>query len=698
MNRLLRASFPIVLSLVLFRPVLGAQGGRPAQSPFRFERQVAAPPATAVRLPVDVDLLAGGLPFAVSDDRAEMGLAPAPIGRGGLADLRFFDAAGHEVPYLLVEPVWPRPTWRPSAPMEVAATKTSSGFELDLGEPVAIDRLRLDGVAAPFLKRVSLEGSGDRSRWTILVADGTVFDLPDQQMAERSLAFAAGEFRYLRLTWDDRSSARVNIPPNVAVRLAAPTPPPATGEASVFFSRRPSEPRTSRFRITLPASHLPVVGLRVEIGESRLLRDARVTECRLAGSGAEPVLLGRGLLARADAGGLTAATLRIPLSQPSQPSLDLVVDDGDNPPIDLRRVIVEFAALPWIYLETPASGTVVARYGAPRATAPRYDLEAAREKATAGQVAAAAWGPVTPLSAALSAPAPLALAATGASADPAAFRFSRPVPAGPSGLVSLDIDAAVMAHSAGPGSRFRDVRIVDAQNRQVPYLVERRGEPTIVPLQVERLGADPAGARADRGTTSRYRVRLPYGSLPPAMLVLRTRAAVFERQVAVSAEFPAADRRSGPRRVILSSATWRHASETDEAPALALSIPSIATTDVRLEVDEGDNEPLPIEGVELLLPGARLRFFRPDAGQLRMLYGAPELAPPQYHLQLLATTVLEGVAQEIAPGPEEERSAPGTAQWSIPPALFYLMLAAVSVVLLAMIGRALRARPTPPVD
>ena len=104
-----------------------------------------------------------------------------------------------------------------SRPVETPTPKTS-GFEIDLGEPITIDRFRIDGLAPPFLKRVRLEGSGDRARWTLLVAEGTVFNLPEERLVQTELAFTPGPYRYLRLTWDDTRSGRLPQPASSSAR------------------------------------------------------------------------------------------------------------------------------------------------------------------------------------------------------------------------------------------------------------------------------------------------------------------------------------------------------------------------------------------------------------------------------------------------------------------------------------------------
>ena len=84
---------------------------------------------------------------------------------------------------------------------------------------------------------------------------------------------------------------------------------------------------------------------------------------------------GRGTLKRVEQGSLAAVALRVTIEAPIEPELDLVVDDGDNPPLDVRAITAEFAELPWIYFEAPP-GALAARYGNPSLSPPKYDLEA----------------------------------------------------------------------------------------------------------------------------------------------------------------------------------------------------------------------------------------------------------------------------------------------------------------------------------
>src|SRR5213075_2289069 len=93
--------------------------------------------------------------------------------------------------------------------------------------------------------------------------------------------------------------------------------------------------------------------------------------------------------------GVAASALRIPIEPPSDSQLDLIVDDGDNPPLDLTGVNAVFVELPWIYLEGK-SGGLTTRYGNAALTAPRYDIEAARGQVRIQDIAEAKWGDGAP--------------------------------------------------------------------------------------------------------------------------------------------------------------------------------------------------------------------------------------------------------------------------------------------------------------
>ena len=687
---------------------LAALAGLTAQSApsFKFDRPIVSGGAGPRRLTIDVPLLVGSAPFRVAARTVDRHTGePVILLADGLRDLRFYDSNGAEIGYLFVGPTRPEPEYFASMILAVAPTEDAqqrtSGFEADLGLPAVVDRFRVEGLPPPFVKRVRLEGSGDREHWTLLVGEGTLFDLPDDRMRQIELRFRPGPYRYLRLTWDDTRSGQLPRPDAaLAGRLGAGVPPPPPLTTPLAFDRRPSEPGRSRFRIRLPGGHLPIARLNLDVGGGHLLRRAQLFEARLSGPQLTPVRLGEATLSRVVRGDLTAAQLHIDIEPPAEAQLDLDVDDGDNPPLELRGMTAEFAPLPWIYLEAPA-GAIAARYGNATLSAPRYDLQAVRDQIRIENVADAGWGEPRPRSADENAGAAPPLPTVGASLDTSLFRYVRGVAPGNAGLLAVALDAPALAHSAGPDGGFSDLRVVDSADRQIPYIVEQAAEPLAIDVGVEKI-APPKSLGAVRGNRSVYRVPYPVAGLPASRLVLSTPSRVFDRHVTVAQERQPDQIHRDPWVERIADVSWTHADNERPATPIAIGIPRRVVPPVRagesappeppllLIVDEGDNTPLPIDKPHVLLPAYRVRLYREPNARLRVAYGRTDLSRPQYDLALLAPQLLGAVAIDAALEAERSTEAATSTAAFVSPRLFWGALTIAVVVLLALIGRLLR--------
>ena len=649
----------------------------------RAERVVVPGGTGPNKLAFDAAVLAGVQPFRVTDVPASEG--HVAVAGGGAGDLRLFDKANREVPYLLITPRV-EAQWRAARLLRIAPTKLTSGFEADFETALPVDRVRIAGLPAPFLKRVQIEGSGDRARWTVLVPDGTLFDLPNDGLALTALDLPAGVYRYLRLTWDDRASRRMPVPRQVEVRIASATRGPAPLRTTVAVERRPSEPGKSRFRIRLPGAHLPIVAIELTVGGGNVLRTARITEGRLEGSTVVPTELGTATLRRSVRDGLAAAELRIPIAPPSESQLELAVDDGNNPPLDVTGATAIFATLPFIFFESSIGDTLVARFGNDRLAEPKYDLEAERDRVPSLALATAHWGASREVVAAASDSA-VAMPTAGATIEPERFRYARSIPPGTAGLATLPLDAAALAHGS-----FGDIRIATADGHQVPFLVERLSEPLAVTLPApERLTSS-----RDQASRSRYRIVLPYAGLPASRLVIHTDARVFDREVALQMLSSAEDERARSGPTTVAATTWRHADPELAAPALSMELPALRVAELSLVIDEGDNAPLPLRDATLLLPAFRLRFFRDGHTPLTLLYGRSDLGTPRYDLALLAPRLLGAPAQDVAASAERETS---NVTGVTPTIVFWCALALAVLALVVLIARLLRpgsGTPTAP--
>ena len=597
---------------------------------------------------------------------------------GGLEDVRLHDANGGEHPYLLIAPPQQHPRWKVATILPVVSTKVTSGFQADLGQMIDVDRIRIDGIATPFLKRLRLEGSGDRMHWTILAPDATLFDLPEQQLKNLEIAFSPGSYRYLLVTWDDRSSARVTHVGSVSAEVHDASSAAVAVRLPVAFRAITSEEDKSRYRIALPGANLPLAAIELVVSNPNVYRDAAVTEPRLSGSTIEPFALGSSKLRRAERDNAVAEDLTIPISFPQGPDLELVVNNANNPPLSITAIIATFAPLPWVYFESADARSLTAEYGDASAKAPAYDLEARRAAAAATKAAEATWSAPAVVAAIPS--VTNALPVDGAPIDRKDFRFTRSIGPTRPGLTSLVLDADVLAHS----TELRDVRIVASNDHQVPYLLEHRGAPVTVPLIV------PPRARGE-GAYSVYRFALPYDSLPEgSRIVVTTTARVFDRTATL---YRAADESHGRDRDVIQTLTWRSSDPAIFPPPLTFTAPRNTVRDLELKMDEGDNAPLPIVSAELELPSYALRFVSPG-GPLTLVYGNASSGAPRYDLAILAPRLFGESARYIS----LTRAAPmiATREAGTERKVFWIVIALAVVALLVTLQRLLSSGVSTP--
>jgi hypothetical protein len=177
--------------------------------------------------------------------------------------------------------------------------------------------------------------------------------------------------------------------------------------------------------------------------------------------------------------------------------------------------------------------------------------------------------------------------------------------------------------------------------------------------------------------------------------VLTTSARVFERSIAVGIEREPDKRHRDRWLEPLTRVAWAHADQERPAPALTVPLPSADAKELLVIVEEGDNTPLPLTAVRVLLPAYRLRLFRERGAALRLAYGRTDLTPPRYDLALLAPQLLGVAATEIAAGVEQPQRSAATTAVLVSPRLFWAVLAVAVLVLLTMIVRLLKKETQP---
>jgi hypothetical protein len=465
--------------------------------------------------------------------------------RPDLRDVRLLAADGSEVPYV-IDRVADREatrTWQgtladivqePSGPADEAAG--TSVWTVDLGVVRQVDTIDLDVREQDFAKHVRVEGSTDRSAWQVLADDVPIFDRAWQGRVRhtRIALGASASARYLRIgTRDHRRS-----PPITLVGVRASWTRRAAGETwsrpapTSFVSRRVG---VTRLRLALPPG-LPIEEVSIDADDPAFVRNLVLIEVR---GGSERVLAdGWVYRVKLPEEALAGQRLAVALSAPPEGDEFLLdVHDADSPA--LRGLRVTVSGVNQRLLFAAAASPVALYYGNDVTRAPLYDLGPLQGPIVASApLASARLGDEAP-NPAYQKPAPLALGLLrGAAADVSRWRVERPL------QIANGEDLYVATLAPEDLGRLRadlgDVRLVDDDGRQVPYILEPSAMEAALPLVVERIRTSERVSRSACG-------RRPAGAVRPADRrhrapvrrdVLRPAAARADRQQRAAAAGP----------------------------------------------------------------------------------------------------------------------------------------------------------------
>jgi hypothetical protein len=264
-------------------------------------------------------------------------------------------------------------------------------------------------------------------------------------------------------------------------------------------------------------------------------------------------------------------------------------------------------------------------------------------------------------------------------------------------LHALTLDARDLADLRAD---LGDIRLVDQEGRQVPYILESGAAVARVPLTVEP-GSRPM--REGR-SVSRHRLilrgmkpgRTP--ALPLAALELDVQEPFFDRPARLLAEAPGG---RGERALfagqLVRPVAWQ--AQGRLPPPLVVPLDESRRSGLVLEVDEGDNAPLTLTAAHAVVRVPRLTF-EAGPGAYLLLLGNRDATTPRYDLaslrrEALAYSALAATASPAEANPAFRRLA-GDYFGNAPPTLLLwgTLLAAVGTLLM-LTARVIRQPPGP---
>lgn len=235
------------------------------------------------------------------------------------------------------------------------------------------------------------------------------------------------------------------------------------------------------------------------------------------------------------------------------------------------------------------------------------------------------------------------------------WRWQRPIVG--EGWLRVPLDREVLANGRPD---LRDVRVVDAEGRQVPFVLRRTGRETV--------WETGDFTREEEGSASLIRVPLGNADAPVATVRLYTSRNQFARQVTIL-------RDRGAITEPLRSVRWVG---DEQGGALAVAIDDIVGRELLVRIENGDNAALTVSSVEVTFPEWELRAHVPPNS--RLIYGAPGMSAPTYDLSLLTEKLLQRRLDAATLGEPEAISGPVLAAGQR-----FIVLAAVGTLALALL-------------
>jgi hypothetical protein len=605
--------------------------------------------------------------------------------RPNLEDLRLYDDAGNEVPYLIERPATAGRIIRAAKSFAVTLNRGSTVVTLETGLTQPVDGVTLESPAASFIKAVLVEGSADAKKWQTLAEGQPIFRQPNG-VSQMLVATKPAAWKWLRLTIDDQRSDA--IPISGATVHAASVEVAPVEAFPVTISDRTENPGETRLTLNLGSANLSLVALELETTDPLFTRRVTAAIPQISEDTIREQTLAQGVIYRiAMEGQPVSASLNLPIeAHVRSRELFLTIRNDDSPPLQIKAVRGTRRPAYLIFLARQP-GVFHVLTGNSHCQAPKYDL--ASMDATLKKAAVLSL-PLSPISPNPNYRPPEALPGmqeTGVALDVSPWRFRKLIKIEKPGAQQIELDLAVLSHAQ---SGLEDLRLLRG-GKQVPYVVERTSIRRSLSLAVT------AGQDAKDPKISRWTIKLSHSNLPITRLTCAVRTELFEREMSLYEE--RSNERGDKFRYNLGSASWVQTPGRARKKEFALELGDRPRQDtLYLETHNGDNAPIDIEKAQLYYPVTRILFKSQSTDDLFIYYGNADAFTPRYDLSLVANQLLTAQKTAAHPGAEELLKKgpwqPGRTRAN-GGFIFWGALALVVVVLLTIISRLLPKLPKP---
>jgi hypothetical protein len=600
--------------------------------------------------------------------------------RPELEDLRLYDEAGNEVPYLIEHPMPTPRIFRAAKSFQTTLDSRATVITLETGLTNLIDAVTLEtplNNLSSFTKSTLVEGSTNGHDWRVIVQGRVIYGLPTG-MGRLQIDLPPHSWNWLRITVDDQRSRPVPFTGASLQTAAGPNPP--SEEVALTIVDRQDSPGESRLTLRLPAANLHVWSLAFDSPEPLFKRVVTLAVSQIEEDAVQERQIGSGVIqSLAVQGPLPSTNLTVFLYQQVRSrELLALIHNEDSPPLPVNGVRAKIRP---VYLEFLAkqAGAYHLLTGNSKCTAPQYDLAAFRSQLSGLALAPMKFSPLTNNPAYVAREVLGEVQDNGTLLDVSTWQLSKPIKITRSGAQQLEFDLELLSH-AQPS--FADVRLM-RDGRQLAYILQRTSiQRTFTPdVTMTNDARDPK--------LSRWVLKLPQPGLPLTRLVCLAHTPLFQREMVALEELP--DEHGEKYERTLGRASWTH-TPGGESRTFTLPILSAPRGDtIILEAQNGDNPPIELDQFQFCYPVTRMLFKARTNDALTLYYANSDASEPRYDLSLVANELFAADKATASLGAEERLNK---ATYRVVNAgkggvIFWGILALVVVALLVVIARLL---------
>lgn len=332
--------------------------------------------------------------------------------RPGFPDLRLFDATDQELPRL-IEPLYTTKERRTRHPVAARASALQElpGNRIEAHFDLATNALPPAGITIrtplrDFIRTVRIQGSVDGQSWETLVADAQIYDYARYMDIRRTeIPLPSNACRHYILEIGNASEERAQplirlVQANGQDQSRAfdllQTPFRIDGisfwrEETVLAKDElllqdwppagivvTQDPKNRTTEIVIQTDFAPITRLKLETTARNFRRTALVQIPVLSHGQSTWRTVSDGAFTRIDVSGLATNALAIDFPEQRAAELRLVLQNHDNPSLDVRAVHPSGPIYSLLWLADPATASYRLAYGNDKLPAPAYDLYAIR--------------------------------------------------------------------------------------------------------------------------------------------------------------------------------------------------------------------------------------------------------------------------------------------------------------------------------